>query len=241
VKYEALVRKAQDLKRRSRQLRDKGDLDGAEGLLRNAIALLREPGEEIFNQAQADMSASQDYRDLAKELADCLGSLGGVLRRQAEQLDQGSESDEVQARLKDALAQYEKGLKFEQDDRFRVANSYNLVQSVVLPVISEPHRLDDEKFKPKLHDVHAAIERQIATVRAEDPWAYSDRGLVELLLGDTMAANESWDQMDALQPERNVYTSGLPVLQSLSNKLMQVDAIQHAVNRFRASIEALGG
>jgi hypothetical protein len=57
------------------------------------------------------------------------------------------------------------------------------------------------------------------------------------LLGNAVAANESWDQMDALQPERNVYTSSLPVLQSLSDTLTQHLPLQRAVARFQAGVE----
>ena len=236
--YEELVRKARDLKRRSRKLRDEGDYVNAERLLRDAIEQMRDAGKAIRDTAPSGIPASQDYRDLARELADCWGSLGGIQRRQAEALDADSAAAEKQTRLDAALEAYEEGLTFEQDDRFRVANSYNLVQSVVLPVIRKPGLLTDASFKDKLRKVHDSIERQIATVRSDDPWAYSDLGLVELLGGDPSAAHESWDQMDALQPERNVYVSGLPVLQSLSAALTQVDPERRAESRFSARLES---
>jgi hypothetical protein len=57
---------------------------------------------------------------------------------------------------------------------------------------------------------------------------------VQLLAGNDSAAKKSWDKMDTLKPMTNVYTSGLPVLESLSNTLPNPEAFQRAAERFRA-------
>src|SRR5271167_467663 len=219
--YEDLVNDVRDLKRQSRIRRDSGDYEGAEKLLRKAIDLLKPPAQMMVDTLPPDIAVSEDYRDLAKELADCWGSLGGIHRRRAESL-RNPDSEQARMEFDAALEAYKAGRKLEQDDRFRAKDSYNLVQSVVLPLILSPHRFDDEPYKRNLQEVERSIQRQIATSRPNDPWAYSDLGLIQLLLGDEVSSNESWDYMDELKPKQNIYTSGLPVLQSLSRTLPAV-------------------
>lgn len=244
--YESLLRRAGDLKRRSRSLRDQGDAAMAAERLDDAVQHFTE-GEKLLEQARQALAgevepleqtlppglpAASDVTDLATELSDCLGSLGGMRRRHADALRRLGRSAEADAMFERARDAYERGRSLEADDRFRIANSYNLVQSAVVPVLTASARLAD--LGGTLQDIAFAIERQIVTTRSNDPWAYSDLGLVYLLSGDEARAQRNWDRMDALQPQRKVYASGLPVLESLAGALPEIaPALQRATDRFR--------
>lgn len=234
--YEALLRRARDLKRRSRTLRDQGDYPGAEDLLTQAITLLGEAVISAQQKLPTSMPAPPDVRELATELADCWGSLGGVRRRHADALRRNDQPDQADRIYRAALEAYDKGMALEQDDLFRIADSYNLVQSAVVPVLTSPELLGNHQFQLKLREIALSIDRQIATARPEDPWAYSDLGLVQLLSGEEATANRMWDKMDALKPQRKVYTSGLPVLEALSSTLSDHQALRRAAERFRARV-----
>lgn len=236
--YESLLRRARDMKRRSRTLRDQGDYPGAEDLLQQAIATLSEALNSAANQLPPGVPASPDVREVAAELADCWGSLGGVRRRHAEALRREQRFEEAAEPYNATIQAYEQGLTLEQDDRFRIANSYNLVQRVVVPVLTSPDSLADDELQARLRDIASSIDRQIATTRVGDPWAYSDLGLVQLLAGDEATANRTWDRMDDLEPQRNLYTSGLPVLEALANALPQNEGLRRAAERFRAMCSA---
>jgi tetratricopeptide (TPR) repeat protein len=229
--YEPLLRKARDLKRRSRASRDADDYPKAEALLKQAIDPLSEELSSAVAQLPAGVPAPPDVRELATELADCWGSLGGIWRRQADALRQEWRSAEAKAAYSAAIDAYERGLVLERDDRFRIANSYNLVQRAVVPALAEIESPDD--LKPKLREIALSIDRQIETSRVDDPWAYSDRGLVELLAGDEAKANRTWDAMDRLKPQRNVYASGAPVLAALAEARPHDEALRRAAKRFR--------
>jgi tetratricopeptide (TPR) repeat protein len=233
--FESLLRKARDLKRRSRTLRDQGKYAEAEELLCQAIVSLEEPVSSVAEKLPPGEPAAPDIRELAAELADCLGSLGGVRRRDAEAIRQDGRREDAQARYQAAIEAFERGLALEQDDRFRIANSYNLVQRVVVPVLTSPESLGGSELQKKLGEILSVIERQLATTRPADAWAYSDLGLVQLLGGDEAAANWSWDKMDDLKPTRNVYTSGLPVLESLAAVVSDAEPFRRAAERFRAA------
>lgn len=230
--YESLLRRARDLKRRSRTLRDEGDYPGAEDLLQRAIATLDEALSSATHQLPAGVPSAPDVREVAAELADCWGSLGGVRRRHAEALRREQRFEEADERCDAAIQAYEQGLVLEQDDRFRIANSYNLVQRAVVPVLMLPESRVGDELQARLRDIASSIDRQIATTRVGDPWAYSDLGLVQLLAGDEAKANRTWDRMDALKPQRNLYMSGVPVLEALSNALPRDESLRRAAERF---------
>ena len=112
---------AQHLKRLSRKARDEERFDEADALLTQAIEKLESEFARLqkrpSDEREKKLPASQEVRRVAAELADCLGSLGGVRRRQG--------------RITEALELYSRGKDLEQDDRYRIANSYNQVQWLV--------------------------------------------------------------------------------------------------------------
>lgn len=218
---------AQDLKLRSRTARNAGRLQDAAELLTRAVDALELELSKVHRATankEPGVPVSQEARQIAVELADCLGSLGGIRRRQGD--------------IAEALKRYGRGKDLEQDDRYRMANSYNLVQSLVLPILGKPSSLKDAETRAQIEGAIETLRRQIATTRREDAWALSDLGLLKALLGDERGALQAWSEMDSLNPVGNVYSSGKPVLESLAEKLPDNAALQHGVQRFTAAIPA---
>jgi len=234
VTHDALLRKADDLKRRSRTMRDQGNYGAAEDLLREAISLLNDP-IRLSLELPSGIPASAEVREMATQLADCWGSLGGVLRRKADDFQNAGKNNESSLSLRVALTAYQNGATLEQNDQLRIANLYNLIQQIIVSILASPEVLTSTRIRNDLQNAQKLIDRQIATSRCGDPWAYSDLGLVELLIGDELKANKSWDGMDTLRPEINVYTAQLTVLENLHKVLINHDALVRAIERFRAS------
>jgi tetratricopeptide (TPR) repeat protein len=216
-----VLRQVEDLKRRSRALRDTGELDKAAELVRQAIDILAaELRERDVVVGLADAAAPQDVRDLAAQLADCYGSLGGILRRKVAH--------------EEALECYAQGKRLEQNDAYRISNSYNQVQWLVLRVLLHPELIanGNREMLDELETAIQSLRRQIMTARRQDPWAHSDVGLLHTLLGDRPGANRAWAEVDALDPLPSVYSSGLAVLKELQRVLPDDEVLDNAVARF---------
>jgi len=168
----------------------------------------------------AGEAAPEDVRALAAQLADCYGSLGGILRRKGAH--------------EEALECYAQGKKLEQNDPYRISNSYNQVQWLVLRVLLQPELIADanREMSDELENAIQALRRQIMTARRQDPWAHSDVGLLYTLLGDQPGANQAWAEVDALHPLPSVYTSGLAVLKELQRVLPDDEVLENAAARF---------
>jgi tetratricopeptide (TPR) repeat protein len=206
-----------DLKVRSRRLRDRQRLDRAADAMRDAIKILEdERARRIVSASSGGEPAPQDVRELSVQLADCYGSLGGILRRDG--------------KLQDALEFYRKGKELEQDEAYRINNTYNQLQWLILRILLAPQF--DQLTRDELQKVLQTLRRQIATDRQQDPWAYSDVGLLCTLLGDRAGAEAAWDRMDAVNPISGVYSSGLRVFEELAKGLPDNALLKEAMTRF---------
>jgi tetratricopeptide (TPR) repeat protein len=222
-----VLRDVDDLKARSRRLRDQGKLEQAAQAVRQAIEIVeQELQQRNIAVRSAGEPAPQDVRDLAVQLADCYGSLAGILRRSGE--------------LSVALEFYGKGRELEQNDTYRINNTYNQVQWLILRVLLEPVLIsgNNESMVAELRKTLQILRRQIATDRQQDPWAYSDVGLLHALLGDKIGADVAWNRMDAVHPIPSVYRSGLPVLEDLVTVLPDNDLLRGAAARFATKAQA---
>jgi tetratricopeptide (TPR) repeat protein len=218
----AALRDVADLKARSRRLRDQGKLDPAADAMRQAIKILEEEMQERGASVRPEEAAPQDIRNLAVQLADCYGSLAGILRR-AGDLDQ-------------ALTFYNKGREFERNASYRINNTYNQLQWLILQVLKKPTLIveRDPSMTEALRAMLQILRGQTTTDRQSDPWAYSDIGLLCVLLEDSDGANAAWDRMDRANPIPSVYRSGLPVLEDLAKLLPKNAVLRDAVVRFQA-------
>jgi tetratricopeptide (TPR) repeat protein len=216
--FKQVSRQVDEFKRQSRRLRDLHELEKARAPLCQAIELLETELGQRRSQTNADEPAPQDVRALAAQLADCFGSMGGILRRL------GSHEE--------ALIYYQKGRDIEQNPIYRISNSYNQVQWLVLQVLLGPNLIEDGKLSSDLDLAIQSLRRQIMGARSADPWAHSDLGLLLTLKGEKVAAERAWDEVGALNPLPSVYTSGLPVLKDLAKALPLHVGLQRAIDRF---------
>ena len=127
------------------------------------------------------VEASKPMRDLAAPMADCLGMLGGNYRR----LD----------KLKEAQDCFERGRNYEESPALEVMSSYNSVNAITLPLESDDNALAAQRSK---------IEDAVATIgarsgeRRSDRRAWADLAQCQLLLGDLLAAMQSYNRVREL-------------------------------------------
>ena len=173
------VRDVRDLKLKARELRDKQDLDGAAKLLEEAIRLLSDEASQRGGlEAGANGNeVSMGVREIAIQLADCWGSLGGIRRRQG--------------RIEEAIAAYQQGRSLEANKFLRISNTYNHLQWIIACILADAQKLRSRQLDADLEGVKDTLWNQVYANRVQDPWAYADLGLVQLLLGDDELAKIS--------------------------------------------------
>ena len=157
-------------------------------------------------------------KDLAAQLADCYGMLGGNFRRLE--------------RTEDAMACFERGLRFEISDALEVMSSYNLVNAIVVPI--EGKAADPQSQRQRIQSAVVVISRQVRGERRSDRWAWADLALCHLLLGQRAEALRSYARVRDLGDDGTV-KSIVPVLERLRV------AVPACAADIAAAIEALSG
>lgn len=159
------------------------DLQGAIDALKHAISLL-----EKASLPEPPQPFEQSDREVAKELADCWGTLGGTYR--------------ANGNLAEAYRCYDIGLKYEADPRLRQSNSYNLVNRLLVRYAMNPDRDplpgDVEPLTAQLQKARAVVTTQARGPRKGDMWAHADSVLLNLLSGDIGAAKQAFKEFDTL-------------------------------------------
>lgn len=182
-----LVAVAKRDKEAAKDLRDEGDIEGAVRLLRRTVATF-DASPLVAGLENLTGEAGKPQVEVATQLADCLGMLGGNLRRLG--------------RLHDAQACFDRGRMYEESSSLNVMSSYNLVNSLTLPLESEPDALTSRRTQ--LEAAIAAITRQAHGARRNDRWAWADLAQCQLLLGDTPSALQSYRRVRDLGGEETV-------------------------------------
>jgi hypothetical protein len=152
--------------------------------------------------------------ELASELADSYGMIGGIERRWGLSLA----GEERQRHLEDSVDAYDRGFSHEQDLDPSVASTYNRINRLVGRVLLNPHVLDDAttpEFVEELGTAHEILVEQLRSARVKDPWGYCDLGLIRVLRG-TADALPTYHELDRLRPPKFVYESALATLEPLS-------------------------
>lgn len=218
------IAEALDKKEAARDARESGDLNEALTLIEAATKQL----DDLWQQRspsidKAGTSASPDERDLVEALAETHGIKGGIYRSAG--------------RPENAVMAYDRGLIFEQHAARKVDNSYNLMQRLTNRVLVGPELvgaptwgvLSKDMWK-ELEDANRELRRQIATSRANDPWAAADLLTVQILLAPSNQAmgkqvvDEAWLKFESLKPKPFVYESTLRTLRDLKSGLKQVES-----------------
>lgn len=179
-------------KLRSRRCRNRalealarGDAELAEAQFGTAVEAMGRAIEFLANLGIPDPEsarpASEAEIELATQLADCWGMLGGVHRA---------------AGLRErAIAAYDEGFRFEGSPRFAILSTYNRVNRLVVRILVTPGLLDEPAPPVQLPDGRAVtmpelleevrdeISCQLRAGRRDRPWALADLVLVSVLGG----------------------------------------------------------
>jgi tetratricopeptide (TPR) repeat protein len=176
-----LISVAKLRKEEAKDFRDGGDFKSAIEVLEDAIADLdRSPLSNCLLETDVP---SEPQKQLAFQLADCLGMLGGNYRR----LDQ----------FQKALDAFTRGRAIEESEKLGVASSYNMVNAFTLPLEISGQISSQEKAA--LVRAVVAIQRQVKLEeRRNDRWAWADLGECQLLLGDVEGARTSYKRVREL-------------------------------------------
>jgi tetratricopeptide (TPR) repeat protein len=200
---ERLITDAKLAKEQAKDLRDEGDYAGAVAVLVRII----EQMSTLAPATDGPAPSTETEQRLATQLADCLGMLGGNLRRAGE--------------LKAAQEAFERGRRYEESARLQVASSYNLVNAITLPL--ESSAATPAELADSLGEAIAAIERQVSGERRRDRWAWADLAQCRLLLGQLDEALRNYHQAFMLGDDETM-SSIVRVLLRLRDALSEKDA-----------------
>ena len=217
------AQKIVDLKTEAKNLRDLGPDGYPEALatLNIAIGLASAALEQA---SQADAKVHDRARQMAKELADCHGMVGGVQRRWA---IEGAVADRP-ARLAASCAAYDAGYRFEWDAHYDIRASYNLVNRLSGRLLMRPdllqiddtvdlgQGLDPLNLPQALAQAVTGIERHLAN--KGNFWAEADLALLRLLRGAS-DAEAAYAAFKSLSPPAYAYASALDGLRPLAATL----------------------
>jgi tetratricopeptide (TPR) repeat protein len=148
-----------------------------------------------------------EENEIASRLADCLGMLGGNQRRMN--------------RFDDALASFVRGRKLEEDRRYSINSSYNMVNAITLPI--EIGTATASEQRDALSKALQALDFQTTRgKRRLDRWAWADYGQCALLLGDLRQATTAYKEFKRLSNDDAV-VSHIKVLARLRDALQSRD------------------
>jgi tetratricopeptide (TPR) repeat protein len=191
------------LKQEAKAARDFDDFSIALEALDKAIKLLKTALENGLalpeNQRPAPIS------DIKRELADCYGMKGGLYRREST----GHHGAQRDALLAKAEEMYESGAALEQND------SYNLTNTIVIPLLRNPDRLPE--LRPKAIAARDEVQRQVDGPRRSQWWAWADLGLLNLLAGESSRALQAYAQFGRVGAQVQDCQSTINVLHDLKN------------------------
>lgn len=175
-----ILEQARNLQQEARRLRKKKQPAEALEALREAIDQLEKENAVLDEQADEDPGwVEEQRRSVFKELAECHGVCGGILRRLGQ--------------LEESVAAYEQGRRYEQDPSYGVEDSYNLVNALVVPLLEDPHRLAGD-LGDQLRLAAKTVHRQAIGSRRLDYWAHADLARCHLLLGRREEALQALDK-----------------------------------------------
>ena len=202
-----LLKTVRDLKTKAKNRRDDGLFQQGVDFAQEAIALLE--------RELADASSQEWRSQVAAELADCYGIIGGIQRRWGLALD----GKERLLHLEASRDAYEKGYGCEREENCGVVNSYNLVNRLVGRVLLDPAiELDED-----LRQAKDIVKAQLVQKRKGDIWALADMALLRILLREADAVS-AWAAFRGAQPPDYAYGSVLETLQPLAELELPVRA-----------------
>lgn len=171
-----LIEEATRLRDRAKVQRKRGDAlskAGNEELAKEAFG----GGVKLLEEA-ADKLKDLDEAQVAEDLAETMGAMGGMLRRLG---------DERQA---EALQAYEDGADVEWDHG--LSSTYNRLNTIKFRLLTGSANLAE--LKPTVQTLADLIEKSLRSdsTLSDSGWAWADLGDCHALLGNLSAAQEAY-------------------------------------------------
>jgi hypothetical protein len=183
-------------KQKATALRNRQRYDAALQILDHAIAQL---------ESMRDASIDERHRAIVDaELADAHGMKGGVHRRRGD--------------MAAALASYRAGTAVEGASSL---STYNLGNVVLLSILSEPARIEDQSLDAEIALLLERLETQTDGSRSDEWWAWADLAQFRLLQGDEAGAKVALNRGQATGPTAAEFQRPLDVLAEVADKLEQ--------------------
>jgi hypothetical protein len=230
---ETLLQTIRELKTKAKNRRDLGRYDSAETILGEAISLAQ---EGLLSSTSTDWKSQ-----LASELSDCYGLLGGIYRRWG--LESKTEEERT-LHLKKSVDEYQKGYDLEKTDEYNIVNSYNMVNRLVSHILLEPDLSSTLATNPQgsgpltvrqaLQNAEKDIRDQLKEKRRGDIWALADLALVRLLLDEDDPV-PAYAEFISKSPPDYAYESQLSTLRPLAELELPV------TNKLRWAVQLLEG
>jgi tetratricopeptide (TPR) repeat protein len=162
-----------------------------------AVELLQ---QELAALDQDSPALADERRESAHRLSDCWGRLGGIYRRAGQ--------------IPEAIDAYAHGTEIER--QYRLDDSYNLTNWIVLQLLEDPARLP--AIAGEINDAIGLIQRQVGGPRRDQWWAWADLGLLCLLARRLPEARAAYERFPQTGARRADYQSVLAVLGSLEER-----------------------
>jgi hypothetical protein len=236
---ENLLQTVRELKTKAKNRRDLERYENAATFVNKAI--------QILQPALNDTTSTDLKSQIALELVDCYGLLGGINRRWALS---STDSQERLLRLQASFDAYDRGYReYEACEDYKITNSYNQLNRLVSYLLVNPSSLSDApsnlsegetlSLKKALEQAGESIRQQLTLGRRGDIWALADLALVNLLL-DRENPAAAYANFIMASPPDYAYDSVLSVLRSLASLRLSISAkLVEAIQLLEAELQKI--
>jgi tetratricopeptide (TPR) repeat protein len=193
---------AERLAIRARRSSDRGDYQNAIDLQLQAVEIRKRELDELDRNSP---TLEDERKEAAHNLSDYWGRLGGIYRR-AGQISAGIDA-------------YHHGMEIERD--FRLDDSYNLTNWLVLQLLDDPARLP--ALASQIDDAIATVDVQVKGPRSDQWWAWADFGLLCLLGRQPRGARDAYEHFQETGPRKVDYGPVLAVLDALRDQFKSAE------------------
>jgi hypothetical protein len=224
---------------------DKVDAVVQSGLALEQVKVLRELGkfaealdqllpsilaleEELGSLGNKDLEEFKiERRNLvAAKLANCYGVRGGLLRRSRA--------------LNDSLSSYARGRQIEQDSEYGISDSYNLVNELVLQILTKKKTVRDASLLNDISKAISIIDNQVRGSRRDQWWAWADLGMLYTLANRVVEAETAYKGFWNAGARDTAFESCKAALKELRDFLAADDSgLQQTIDTMLAKIPQL--
>jgi hypothetical protein len=216
------------------------------GRYESAIEILKQGAVPLIQGELASIALVDLKAQLASELSDCFGIMGGIYRRWG--LESDSEQDRL-LHLRESVDAYEKGYEVESDPEYNIVNSYNMVNRLVSYLLLEPNSLSDPSTPGRngvdvsynvgyeLEKAESVVREQLKEKRRGDVWALADLAMLSLLL-NLSDPTTAYADFIANSPPSFAYESALATLRPMAEvNLPMAEKLREAVRLLEGKLK----